>query len=93
MMMDTDEHRKAFAEQLRKLEDEQQARVLGGDNFPKKSTTLIFNCNSIDVPNSFASTCVYSRKNLVTKSQVTELDQISGEKFEKVWQFYQPKLK
>lgn len=39
-----------------------QAKILGGDNNPKNSTTLIFHCNSIDVPTNFATSCIYNKK-------------------------------
>ena len=50
---------------------------MGGDNFPKKSTTLIFNCNNVDIPKKFAEGNIYSAKGLVTKSVVSEMDRIS----------------
>lgn len=46
LLLNIDQHKQAFAEHIKKLEDNQEARVLGGDQLPKNSTTLFFNCNS-----------------------------------------------
>jgi hypothetical protein len=66
--------------------------VFGGDHRKKEFTSLIFNCNSVDVPTNFAQNCIYQQKGCIAKWSVSEVSKISQEKFEKVWHFYQPKI-
>lgn len=75
---DADPHRKVFAEQVKKLEDSMQARIFGGDHFPKNKTTLVFNCNSIDTVEKFVQNCVYNQKKFILNSNISELQMISN---------------